>query len=186
VKAKAWREGGEIEEGRGRKRIRQNRGGDSSSSLNKVDSSSSLGEDADVDSDLFKSMNSSIMELESGDSLSKEAEVDSDLYKSTTSSIMVPESADRKDPSSSPSHNAEEDSELYKANGSMPMELEYSVLSPTVDADDDTTLFSKTSSKSSQLEEHDQPDYATTYLCSRYHERRCCDVQKKVCRKMKL
>jgi hypothetical protein len=25
----------------------------------------------------------------------------------------------------------------------------------------DTTLFSKTSSKSSQLEEHDQPDYAT-------------------------
>jgi hypothetical protein len=74
---------------------------------------------------------------------------------------MVPESADGKDPSSSPSHGAEEDLELYKTNISTPMESEYSVLSPPVDADDDTTLFSKTSSKSSQLEEHDQPDYAT-------------------------
>jgi hypothetical protein len=74
---------------------------------------------------------------------------------------MVPESADGKDPSFPPSHGAEEDSDLYKTNGSTPMESEYSVLSSPVDADDTTTLFSKTSSKSTQLEEHDQPDYAT-------------------------
>jgi hypothetical protein len=125
------------------------------------DSSSSLHEDAEVDSNLYKSTNSSIMWPESGDSLSKDAEVDSDLYKLTNSSIMVPESGDGKDPSSSPSHGAEEDSDLYKTNGSTPMESEFSFLSPRVDADDDTTLFSKTSSKSSQLEEHDRPDYVT-------------------------
>jgi hypothetical protein len=111
------------------------------------------GQDAEVDSGLYKSTNSAILELEFGDSSCKEAEVDSDLYKSTTSSIMVPESADGKDPSSSPSHGAEEDSELYKTIVSTPMESEYSVLSPRIDAGDGTTLFSKTSSKSSQLEE---------------------------------
>jgi hypothetical protein len=99
---------------------------------------------------------------ENGDSLSKDAEVNSDLYKSTNSSIMVPESGDGKDPSSSPSHGAEEDSNLYKTNSSTRMESEYSVLSPrTIDADDDTTLFSKTSSKLPQLEEHGKPDYVT-------------------------
>jgi hypothetical protein len=59
------------------------------------------------------------------------------------------------------SKEAKVESDLYKTNGGTPMESEYSILSPRVDANDDTTLFSKTSSKSSQLEEYDQePDYA--------------------------
>jgi hypothetical protein len=74
---------------------------------------------------------------------------------------MELESGDGKDPSSSPSHGAKEDSDLYKTNGTTPTELEYSFLIPREDADDDTTLFSKTSSKSSQLEEQYKPDYAT-------------------------
>jgi hypothetical protein len=106
--------------------LAKQRGGWSSFSLNKIDSSSSLCGDADVDSNLYKSTNSPFLEPES-DSSCKEAEAGSDLCKSTTSSIMVPESADGKDPSSLRSHGAEEDSELYKTNYSTPMELEYSV-----------------------------------------------------------
>jgi hypothetical protein len=137
-----------LKEGEGRNASDEAEGEDSSSSPHNDDSPSfSVLIDADVDSDVFRSANSSFLELESGDSTCKEAEADSDIFKSTTS-------ADGKESSSSRSHAAEEDPELYSTNCSTPLESEYSVLSPrTIDADDDSALFSKTSSKSSQLEE---------------------------------
>jgi hypothetical protein len=98
---------------------------------------------------------------DSSSSLSKDAQIDSNLYKSTNSSIMESESGNGKYPSSSPSQGAKEDSDLCKMNGNTPMESKYSFSTPRIDANDDTTLFSKTSSKSSPLEEHYKPDYAT-------------------------
>jgi hypothetical protein len=129
-------------------------GGSSSSPHNDDPPSSSVLVDADVDSDVFKSTNSSFLEPESGDSTCQEAEADLDLFKSTPSSIMELESIDGRKSSSSRSHDAEEDPEVYNTNCSTPLETESSVLSPRIlDADDDSALFSNTSSKSSQLEE---------------------------------
>jgi hypothetical protein len=154
-KRKRGGRGSKLKKGEGRNTSDEAEGGDSSSSPHNDDSpSSSVCVDADVDSDLYKSTNSSFLELESGNSSCEEAEADSDLYKSTTSSIMVLESTDGKDSPSSRSRSIEEDSELYKTSSSTPMESEYSVLSPRIiDADEDGALFSKTSLKSSQLEE---------------------------------
>jgi hypothetical protein len=154
-KQKCGGRGSKLKEGEGRNTSDEAEGEDSSSSPHN-DNSPSFSElvDGDVDSDVYKSTNLSIMELESGDSSCKEAEADSDLYKSTTSLITVLESADGKESSSSRSHDVDEDPELYNTNCSTPLEPESSVLSPRIlDADDDSALFSNTSSKSSQLEE---------------------------------
>jgi hypothetical protein len=67
---------------------------------------------------------------------------------------MEPESGDGRESSSSRRHDAKEDPEVYSTNCSKPLETESSVLSPSIlDADDDSALFSSTSSKSSLLEE---------------------------------
>jgi hypothetical protein len=147
--------GSKLKDGDGKNDSNEAERGDSSSSPQNDDppSSSSI-VDADVDSDVFRSTNSSSLEPESGDSTCKEAGFDSDLFKSTPSSIMDTESGDGRESSSSRRHDAEGDPEVYNTNCSTPLETESSVLSPAIlDADEDSAIFSSTSSKSSLLDE---------------------------------
>jgi hypothetical protein len=154
-KRKRGSSGANLKEGDGRNDSDEEQGEDSPSSPQNDDPpSSSRIVDADDDSDVFRSTNSSSLEPESGDSTCKEAEADSDLFKSTPSSIMELESGDGRQSSSSRRHDAEEDPEVYNTNCITPLETESPVLSPGIlDADEDSALFSSTSSKSSLMDE---------------------------------
>jgi hypothetical protein len=154
-KRKRGSRGSNLKDGDGGNASDEEEGEDSPSSPQNDDPpSSSRIVDADDDSDVFRSTNSSSLEPEYGDSTCKEAEADSDLFKSTPSSIMELESGDGRGSSSSRRPDAEEDPEVYNTNCSTPLETESSVLSPGIlDADEDSAIFSITSSKSSLLDE---------------------------------
>jgi hypothetical protein len=91
--------------------------------------------------------------------LDKDASEDAELYKTTDSTLMESEAADGKDSSSSLSKDVDEDPKLYETAVSTPMELEDLSSWLSVEAQDDSTLFSKTSLTPLQSEEYENSEY---------------------------